>query len=200
MELIVADDEASIRMILAKQGEQFGYTVRTAADGTQARNLLLASDTPRVALIDWMMPGLTGLEICRIVRDTPMRFQPYIVILTARSQPADAAAALDAGADDFMRKPYSPVELRARLGVGRRYLEAAEQVKILSGLLPICSCCKRIRDDGNYWHQIETYLEDHTNARLSHSLCPDCMKKEYPELAERILQNMEAEEQRKPKP
>ncbi len=194
MELIVADDEMSIRMIVAKQGEQFGYTVVTAADGTQARDLLLASDAPRMALIDWMMPGLTGVEICRSVRAAKLRFQPYIVILTARSRPADLAAALDAGADDYISKPYSPVELRARLGVGRRYLEAAAEVKVLSGLLPICSCCKKIRDDENYWHRIEEYLEDHADVRLSHSLCPDCMRKEFPGMADEILRRMEREQ------
>jgi phosphoserine phosphatase RsbU/P len=145
-----------------------------------------------------MMPELTGVEVCTEIRAAKLRFQPYLILLTARHLPEDAAAALDAGADDYMTKPYSPVELRARLNVGKRYLEQAEQVKILRGLLPICSYCKRIRDDENYWHQLEEYLMEHAEVRFSHSLCPECLRKQFPALAEKLRAENATDQPAKP--
>ena len=112
------------------------------------------------------------------------------LLLTAKGQPGDVVVGLDSGADDFVTKPFDRQELRSRLRVGERVLAlqqglaerveeletALGQVKELKGLLPICSYCKAVRDDHNYWHRVETYITAHSSARFSHGICPGCWK------------------------
>ena len=119
----------------------------------------------------------------------------YVIILTANTSRESLIAGLESGADDYITKPSDWDELRARLRIGRRILglqqtlgvrvnelqQALVNVRTLSGLLPICAYCKRIRDDRDYWKQIEHYLSEHSNARFSHGICPDCMKKHLPD-------------------
>src|SRR6185295_7316102 len=149
---------------------------------------LASPDPPLLAVLDWMMPSLDGVELCRRLRRERPEANLYIVLVTSREGRDDLVAALDAGADDYLVKPFDPEELRARVQVGVRVLslqqelsrkvgelqDALARVKQLDGLLPICSYCKRIRDDEDYWQQMEQYLSQHTDARFSHGICPEC--------------------------
>lgn len=171
--------------------QKLGYVTVVAGNGAEAWTLLQDEDAPRLAILDWMMPGMDGPEVCRRVRAAPRTPPPYIILLTTRDSRADVVAGLDAGADDYMAKPFDREELRARVGVGVRMVElqqsladrlrdledALARVKQLQGLLPICSYCKKIRDDGNYWNQVETYISAHSGAQFSHGICPDCFEK-----------------------
>jgi response regulator RpfG family c-di-GMP phosphodiesterase len=145
------------------------------------------------------MPTIDGIEICRAIRDVATPTQPYLILLTARSRPEDIVAGLRAGADDYITKPVDREELQARLQVGMRIVglqrrlsdrvaeleSALANVRRLQGLLPICAYCKRIRDDRNYWNQVETYIGEHAGVQFSHGICPSClervMKDEVPE-------------------
>ena len=112
----------------------------------------------------------------------------YIIMLTAKTDKEDLVDGLDAGADDYITKPFDRQELRARIGVGVRIAElqknlayrvveleaALSRVRQLQGLLPICSYCKRVRDDQNYWQQVDSYVSKHTEVEFSHSICPAC--------------------------
>jgi response regulator RpfG family c-di-GMP phosphodiesterase len=140
-------------------------------------------------VLDWVMPTMDGIDICRAIRDVATPTQPYLILLTARSRPEDIVAGLRAGADDYITKPVDREELQARLQVGMRIvglqrrlsdrvteLEAAlVNVRRLQGLLPICAYCKRIRDDRNYWNQVETYIGEHAGVQFSHGICPSCL-------------------------
>ena len=195
--LVAEDDPISRRStieILAKDG----YRIVEAVNGTDAWRILEQSDSPKLAIIDWMMPGLDGLELCRGLRDRSDGRLAYVILLTAKRERDDVVAGLEAGADDYMIKPFHAEELRARVRAGFRILELQEgltkrvveleaallQIKQLRGLLPICSYCKKIRDDGNYWHQVEAYLSEHADMKFSHGVCPHCFEKELvPQLA-----------------
>jgi len=105
-----------------------------------------------------------------------------LILLTAVEGKAGYLEGMQAGADDFITKPFDKEMLAARLSVAARILKLQSQVKHLAGLLPICSLCKKVRDDQNYWHQVESYIAEHTDATFTHSYCPDCFKKLMTEL------------------
>jgi CheY-like chemotaxis protein len=162
-----------------------------AADGAEAWSALQGADPPKLAILDWMMPEIDGVEICRRVRASPTATPPYLILLTAKSGKENVVAGLDAGANDYLTKPFNRAELRARVKVGAQVLElqrtlaervqelesALAQVNQLQGLLPICSYCKKIRDEQNYWQRVDSYLTEHTDVVFSHGICPDCYER-----------------------
>jgi CheY-like chemotaxis protein len=177
MRVLIADDERTSTMVLRRTLEQWAFEVVVAHDGLEAWASIIGDKPPALAIVDWMMPGLDGLELCRRIRGTSLRSPIYVILLTARTSRQDLVAGLEAGADDYLTKPFERDELRARIHVGRRTLALMANIKQLSGLLPICSYCKRIRSDTNYWEQVESYISDHTDARFSHGICPPCLAK-----------------------
>ena len=189
--VLIAEDDPTSRRLLQVTLEKWGFEVEVCCDGHGAWQALQCDEAPQLAILDWMMPGIDGVEICRRLRALPQQRVCYAVLLTAKDQKQDLAEGLGSGADDYIVKPFDPRELRARLQVGLRLLslqqalagrvleleEALAQVKLLQGLLPICSYCKNIRDDNNYWQQIESYVAAHSEAQFSHSIYPTCYDK-----------------------
>jgi DNA-binding response OmpR family regulator len=125
-----------------------------------------------------MMPEMDGLELCRKIRAQKRASYTYIILLTALSGKANYLEGMEAGADDFVVKPFDADELKARLRVGQRILGLQLEVRQLRGLLPICSYCKKIRDGQNVWTQLEDYVSQHSEVMFSHSLCPECYERE----------------------
>ncbi len=187
MRALIADDDRGTTAILSKTLQRWNIDVTVAHDGTAAWDLLRAGG-PSLAIVDWMMPGLDGPELCRRIRLDPSLGHMYVILLTGRDKRADLVAGLDAGADDYMVKPFDAEELRARVQVGIRVVtlqerladrvaelqSALSRVKQLTGLLPICSYCKRIRSDQDYWEQVDSYVAQHSDAQFSHGICPQC--------------------------
>jgi sigma-B regulation protein RsbU (phosphoserine phosphatase) len=202
MRVLIAEDDPVSRRLLEATLSKFGYEVVLAADGAEAWALLQRQDSPSLAILDWMMPGMDGVEICRRVRNLPTATPPYLMLLTAKGDKTDVVVGLDAGANDYLTKPFDRSELRARIQVGTQVLElqkalvarvreledALSQVKQLQGLLPICSYCKKIRDEQNYWLRVENYLLEHADVAFSHGICPDC----YATVVQPQLDNLEA--------
>jgi DNA-binding response OmpR family regulator len=182
MRILIADDDRTSLMMLQGTLEPWGFEVVVAHDGAAAWECIAGSEPPELAIIDWMMPGVDGIELCRRVRAATLRSPIYLILLTARTSRQDLVAGLEAGADDYLGKPFDPEELRARIHVGQRTLRLIANIKRLTGLLPICSYCKRIRTDTDYWEQVESYITDHTDALFSHGICPVCMDKAMEEL------------------
>jgi DNA-binding response OmpR family regulator len=195
MRILIAEDDATSRIVLATVLTKDGYDVTATDDGGAAWEVLQRPDAPRLAILDLMMPGIDGLDLVRRVRAIPSTAPPYLIIVSTKSEKADVISALDAGANDYLTKPFDPGELRARIEVGRRMIEmrfelnekvdelkqALAEVRTLKGIVPICANCKNVRDDQGYWNRVESYLNEHTEADFTHAVCPDCMKRLYPQ-------------------
>jgi len=200
MKVLVADDDAVTRRLLETALRSWEYEVCSATDGAETLRILEAGPRPDIALLDWQMPEKDGPEICRIIRARPQPLPVYVILLTTLSGRENIIQGLQAGADDYITKPFDRGELRARLDVGRRIVQlersltervaqlesALARVKQLHGLLPICSYCKKIRNDRNYWQQLESYISAHSEAVFSHGICPEC----YEQIVKPDLENL----------
>jgi DNA-binding response OmpR family regulator len=174
VKILAVEDDAVARAVLHKALQRLGHEVVLAPDGEQAW-ACVQEDPVRVIVSDWMMPGIDGLELCRRVRGRVGMEYVYFILVTARDATEEnRSAAADAGVDDFLTKPLDLTELWTRLRVAERILRYTTQVRQLEELLPICSYCKKIRDDQNYWQQIEGYISERTGSDFSHSVCPEC--------------------------
>jgi CheY-like chemotaxis protein len=191
LEVLVADDDPVSRAVVAAMVRKAGFAVTLANDGESAWTALSGNPAPPLALLDWEMPGLDGTEVVRRLRSKMTSTPTYVILLTSRGKTADIVSGLKAGANDYITKPANHEELLARVGVGVRVVElqqaladrvrsledALANVRTLQGLLPICSYCKAIRNDQNYWERVETYFSDHSGVQFSHSYCPICYER-----------------------
>jgi DNA-binding response OmpR family regulator len=176
MRILVAEDDSVSRRLLTVTLEGLGHEVTGAPDGREAWGEFEKSPFP-VVISDWMMPEMDGLELCRRIRAADHTKYTYVILLTALGGKGHFLQGMDAGADDFLMKPLDPAELRVRLRVAERLLGLQAEVRQLEGLLPICSYCKRIRDEKNEWTRIETYIASRTDATFTHGVCAECREK-----------------------
>ena len=128
MRILIADDDAVSRRILEVTLQKWDYEVTTVVDGAQAWELLNREDSPPFAILDWMMPYVDGAEVCRRVRAHPRTLPPYLILLTTRESRGDVVKGLEAGADDYITKPFDTDELRARVRVGIRIVELQQSL------------------------------------------------------------------------
>ena len=191
MRVLIAEDDAVSRHLLEATLHKWGYEVVVTTDGLEALEVLRRPDAPSLAILDWMMPGMDGAEVCLRARELSAGRLLYIILLTAKGRKEDVVEGLTAGADDYIIKPFDRSEMKARMNAGERILRlqaelgarvkelelALANVKLLQGLLPICCYCKKIRNDQNYWQQVDTYIADHSEAQFTHGICPECRDK-----------------------
>ncbi len=199
--ILVVDDTEPLRMGTARVLRQAGYAVEEAATGREglekARRL-----KPDLVLLDVNLPDMSGFDICKTLKSDPDSKRVYVMMLSAsKTSPDDRSEGLELGADGYLIRPLSNRELLAGVRAMERIIraererdrvieelqEALASIKVLRGLLPICAHCKKIRDDKGYWKAVEVYIREHTEAEFSHSLCPECVRKLYPEYADKIL-------------
>jgi phosphoserine phosphatase RsbU/P len=204
--ILIAEDDAVSRRMLEVTLTKWGYEVIVTEDGMQALEVLRQPDAPSLAILDWMMPGMDGAEVCLKARETKADKSLYIILLTAKGRKEDIVEGLTAGADDYIVKPFDRSELKARMNAGERILRlqaelaarvkelelALANVKLLQGLLPICCYCKKIRNDQNYWEQVDTYVADHSEAQFTHGICPECRDKIVKPELERLKTSQQA--------
>jgi phosphoserine phosphatase RsbU/P len=205
MRILIAEDEPVSRRVLEATLNKWGHEVVATRDGAEAWEVLRREGAPPLAILDVEMPCVGGVEVCRRVRETPRAVAPYLILLTAKSGKENVVRGLEAGANDYVAKPFDPAELRARVNVGLQMLglqrklaervreleEALSQVKQLQGLLPICSYCKSIRDDKNYWQRVESYIGEHGDVQFSHGICPDCYEQVVQPQIEQMRRKLE---------
>ena len=177
MKILAVEDDPVARAILRQALIRLGHEVVDACDGVEALKVL-EKEPVRVIVSDWMMPEMDGLGLCRAVRGRVHADYVYFILLTGREADVDnQREAIEAGVDDFLTKPLDLQEIWMRLRVAERILRFATEVRQLEAFLPICGYCKKVRDDQNYWQQIESYINERTGTDFSHSVCPDCYQR-----------------------
>ncbi len=194
--LVADDDNITLRMIenILRKGSYDPVPCRT---GDEAFEKLKEEDSPKIALLDWVMPGMQGIEICSRLREIKFKIDPYLIILTASmNEKKDVLHTFRTGANDYIEKPFEPNDLLSRIKIGHELVtlritlaermhaleEAYQHIKTLQGILPICMHCHKIRNDNESWERVEEYISRHTDAKFSHGLCPECRKLHYADL------------------
>ncbi len=183
MRILVAEDDLLFRRLL-QQVLAPEHEVLLAEDGGQAWEMLQQPDHPPLALLDWVMPVMTGPQICRKVRQDPQLSSMYLMILTAKNSVPDVSSGLRAGADDYVTKPFIPEELRARVRLGERLVRAeltaqllaeaeARELRLLR-LLPICPGCHRLRSGPAYWREVNAYVRECGPSTMKDEECSTC--------------------------
>ncbi|MBN2656236.1 MAG: response regulator transcription factor [Spirochaetales bacterium] len=199
MKILIADDDLTSRSILQAVLVRSGFTVIESVNGQQAWEEIQKPDAPNLIILDWIMPEMNGLDVVEKTRGLNKEPEPYIIMLTSKSDKSDIIKGLNTGADDYLSKPFDLGELRARINAGKRIVElnekimnqiqelrkANDHIKTLQGIIPICSYCHKIRTDEGSWDQMELYISRHSEAQFSHGICPECMKEHYPGVSEK---------------
>jgi phosphoserine phosphatase RsbU/P len=176
MRILTADDDEIARTILTKTLRALGHEVTETRDGHEAWSEYRLHHF-NLVISDWMMPGIDGIEFTKLVRTENRPKYTYIIMLTSLEGKGRYLEGMEAGADDFISKPFDRDTLAARLRVAERILSLQAEVKQLEGLLPICAYCKKIKDDESKWQHMESYISRRTEANFSHGICPECYEK-----------------------
>ncbi|HXF49701.1 MAG TPA: response regulator transcription factor [Verrucomicrobiae bacterium] len=184
MKILVAEDDAVSRLILEKTLTGWGHAVAACDNGAAGWSLYRSGEF-RLVILDWMMPEMDGPELCRKIRSLKRSDYTYLILLTAKTGKENFLEGMEAGADDYLTKPFDADELKVRLHVAERILSLQADIQTLRGILPICAWCKKIRSDKALWQTAEEYLKSHTEVDFSHSICPECAEKQKELLVER---------------
>ena len=194
-DIVIVDDTPENLTVLRQMLAEQNYMVRPALNGEIAIKAVNTS-SPDLILLDIRMPGMDGYEVCKQLKSEEKTRRIPVIFISALNELDDKIKAFSLGGVDYITKPFQAEEVLARVKThltlrslqksiedkNAQLQKALDEVKILSGFLPICSSCKNIRDDKGYWNQIENYISKHSEAEFSHSICPECAKKIYPDL------------------
>ncbi|MCP4021342.1 MAG: response regulator [Desulfobacteraceae bacterium] len=193
--ILIVDDKIVNLDILLTYLEDFGFRLMVAQSGNEMLERL-ERVIPDMILLDVCMPDMDGFEACRRVKEVNEYKKIPVIFITALSDTINKVKGFELGAVDYVTKPFQQEEVLARIKTHltierlRKQLQtknlelkkALDQVKVLSGILPICSACKKIRDDKGSWNHMESYIREHSEAEFTHGICPDCAIKLYPDL------------------
>jgi DNA-binding response OmpR family regulator len=195
VKILIIDDDPDVCFATSRIVKKAGYEVYEAFSGTECLQSVKVNK-PDLVLLDVVLPDADGNDICRKIKDDPELIGTFIVMISAlKTSSFEQAQGLDIGADGYIARPISNRELKARIDAMVRIMraererdqviaelrQALTEIKRLSGLLPICMFCKKIRDDKGYWNRLEDYIQERSEADFSHSICDECIEKHYPE-------------------
>jgi DNA-binding response OmpR family regulator len=199
--LLIVDDNVQNLKVLLGLLKDLGFDLAVAQSGEEALERV-SHWTPDIILLDVMMPGLDGFETCRRLKAQETSREIPIIFMTALTDIASKLKGFEMGGVDYVTKPVEYQEVIARLNAhltirllqkslaeknaelqakNEQLQQALDRVKTLSGLLPICANCKKIRDDQGYWQDVAVYIQEHSDADITHGICPQCLQTLYPE-------------------
>lgn len=179
--ILAVDDTRQNLDLLSKILEGVGYGVALAMSGSEALEMV-AKENPDLILMDILMPGMNGIEACRRLKEDPATQGIPVIFLTSKTESAEILAGFEAGAVDYVTKPFRVSELLARVRVHVELRRAQHEIRTLRGILPTCSQCKKIRDEQGRWQTIESYIAEQSEAESSIGFCPDCLPSYFSEL------------------
>lgn len=208
MRILIVDDDEDTRILLRSYLSKESYKEVTTVNSINEALHILGLENPDCAeltekkgetdliLMDIMMPGIDGVEGCRLIKNNKRYKDVPIVMVTSRREDEYLVKAFEAGAVDYVTKPVNKVELAARVRSALKLKEemdkrkarekelekALSDIKVLSGLIPICSHCKKMRNDEGYWQHLEKFISERSNANFTHGICDECMEKYYPDI------------------
>lgn len=198
--LIAVDDSATMQF-LESSIDSWGYEAMVVFNDRELLHRMEREPRPPLVILDGAMQGVDSLALCRRIRLSSGKTRPYIILLAAGRSEGDRLPDPARGPDDILARPLTGTELHVRVRTGMRVMDletevtqlitdlarAAHKIQRLGGLLPICSHCKKIRDDSGYWNELEKYISDHSDAEFSHAICPSCLAKYYPDVKDECL-------------
>ncbi len=173
----VDDDPRNIQLI-GNILENNGYDPAVFLSGEQLF-LYLEKETTELILLDIMMPEMDGLEVCEKLKKNFSLKDIPVIFITAKTDTVDLVKGFEVGAVDYITKPFEEAELLVRIKTHLDLKWAREEIDTLRGLLPLCANCKKIRDDNGIWERMETYIEQRSDAKFTHSICPECIEELY---------------------
>lgn len=190
MNVLIAEDEYTTRLMVQVSLENWGYSVSSVADGKAAWEILKKPDFIDVAILDWEMPEIDGVELCKMIKNLQRPNPIYVILLTGRDSQNDILCGFDAGADDYMTKPFNDDELRARVRVAKRLVtiqsslsqsveelkQALDMVEALQGSVPVCTSCLKIEGENGRWATLKTSVREAFDLRFTPEICPVCAK------------------------
>ncbi len=188
MKILVAEDEYTTRMMVQVCLENWGYSVASVADGKAAWQILSGEKPPKIAILDWEMPEINGMELCRKIKSMERNTPIHVIMLTARDSKTDITQGFDAGAGDYITKPFNDDELRARIRVAERIVtiqssldsslqelkEALNLVEALEEPVVICEKCRKIEGHDGFWKDPQDLLKYPVDPRFMQVDCPAC--------------------------
>lgn len=190
MRVLIAEDDAVSLRLLERTLQKWGHETMAARDGAEAWRIIESEeDPPPMWILDWMMPGKEGIELCKRARMLRLPVTPYIILLTSLCKDTDIYQGLEAGANDYITKPFEHGELKARINVGVRMLELQRQLsqrieelqstldelRELRGLIKLCAHCGNLLRSEPDWQMQERYVARHPGASYSHGICEACL-------------------------
>ena len=196
--ILVVDDNPDNLRLLAGILSEYHYKIRLAPSGERAL-ATIRKEAPDLVLLDIMMPDMDGFEVCRQLKADQETIGIPVIFISALDEIIDKVKAFSMGGVDYITKPFKTEEVLARVRThlslrrlqrslekkNKQLRQALDEIQILRGILPICSSCKKIRNEDGYWEQIEIYIRDRSEVDFSHGICEECARKLYPEFLNR---------------
>lgn len=190
MKVLIAEDEYTTRLMVQVCLENWGYSVASVEDGLAAWEIMNRENPPEIAVLDWEMPGLNGLDLCKKIKAMERNCPAHVILLTGRDSKNDISQGFDAGADDYITKPFNDDELRARIRVAERIVtiqsslnssleelkQALDMVEALDEPVPVCKSCQKIAAFDGSWRKPAELLQYPVDPQFIQLQCPDCNK------------------------